>query len=61
MFYTIFRDENIKTIGIYSIFKLAKNAKNRVSDKPGFIDFPEGFSISEEVLDRDGWVEGFIT
>lgn len=53
-------DEDIKIIGIYSSFELAQKAQNRMSDKPGFIDYPDGFSISEDVLDRDGWVDGFV-
>ena len=54
-------DEDVKMIGIYSSAELAEQAKERVQDKTGFVDFPEGFSIIEEVLDRDGWVDGFIT
>jgi hypothetical protein len=28
---------------------------------PGFRDCPEGFQIFDNVLDRDGWTEGFIS
>ncbi|WP_206082673.1 MULTISPECIES: hypothetical protein [Providencia] len=50
----------MKIIGIYSSFELAQKAQDKVSNQPGFIDYPDGFSISEEVLDRDGWVDGFV-
>ena len=33
----------------------------RTKNKPGFIDFPDGFQILEDVLNRDSWVEGFVT
>ncbi|WP_140919022.1 hypothetical protein [Limnobaculum xujianqingii] len=54
-------DEDVKLIGIYSSYELAQMAQMRVCNKPGFIDFPEGFSIYDAVLDRDGWVDGFVT
>ncbi|EMT6578121.1 MULTISPECIES: DUF7336 domain-containing protein [Providencia] len=54
------KDEDMKIIGIYSSFELAQKAQDKVSNQPGFIDYPDGFSISEEVLDRDGWVDGFV-
>lgn len=54
-------DEDVKMIGIYSSAELAEQAKERGQDKPGFVDFPEGFSIFPCKLNRDGWVDGFIT
>ncbi|OCG41473.1 hypothetical protein A9G29_07200 [Gilliamella sp. Fer2-1] len=51
--------ENKKRIGTYSSYKLAKEAKNRVKDLPGFIDYPDGFYISEYVIDKDYWADGF--
>ncbi|WP_140919021.1 hypothetical protein [Limnobaculum xujianqingii] len=53
-------DEDIKLIGIYSSYELAGITQQRVHDKPGFVDYPEGFSIVEQTVDRDDWVEGFI-
>ncbi|PHI30905.1 hypothetical protein [Budvicia aquatica] len=53
-------DEDIKLIGIYTSYELAKSAQMRVQDKPGFIDYPDGFSIIENPLDCDGWVDGFV-
>lgn len=52
--------EDSKLIGIYSSHELAEEAKERVKNKPGFIDFPDEFSIFPHELNRDGWVDGFI-
>lgn len=54
-------DEEVKVIGIYSSRKKAKLAKERMKKKIGFIDFPDDFQIVEDVLNRDGWVDGFVT
>lgn len=54
-------DEVAKIIGIYSSYKNAELAMERTKNKPGFIDFPDGFQILEDVLNRDNWVEGFVT
>lgn len=53
-------DEDAKLIGIYTSYELAEEAIERVKDKPGFIDFPEEFSIFSHELNRDGWVDGFV-
>lgn len=53
-------DEDIKGIGTYSSYELAQEAKNRVKDQPGFIDFPDGFYIDEYIVDKDYWVDGFV-
>jgi homoserine kinase type II len=48
-------------IGIYATDADARSAQARVSDKPGFVDYPEGFLIAEHAVGKDGWEEGFIT
>lgn len=53
--------EEVKLIGAYTSEALANGAKQRVFDQPGFRDLPEGFEISEVVLNQDGWVEGYDT
>ena len=53
--------EEIKLIGVYTSYGAAKAAKARVAPMPGFRDHPKGFEISKTRLDRDGWVEGFVT
>jgi hypothetical protein len=52
-------DEDEKLIGIYRTRADAEAAISRLSDKPGFRDWPSGFQIHEYVLGRDGWTEGF--
>jgi hypothetical protein len=47
-------------IGIYETEKDAKAAIVRLTNKPGFADFPSGFQIHSYELGRDGWVDGFI-
>ncbi|MBY0282203.1 MAG: hypothetical protein K2W94_08650 [Alphaproteobacteria bacterium] len=54
-------EEDVKLIGIYTSYEEAEAAKNRVKDKPGFKDYPEDFSIEPQKLNRDSWVEGFIS
>jgi len=48
-------------IGVYASDSDARSAQARVSDKPGFIDCPEGFLIDEYTIGKDHWEEGFIT
>ncbi|NUF49912.1 DUF7336 domain-containing protein [Gilliamella sp. ESL0250] len=54
-------DEDVKLIGIYSSYKQAELAIERLKNKPGFIDYPDDFQIFDSVLNRDGWSEGFVT
>jgi homoserine kinase type II len=54
-------EEDEKLVGIYSSRAQAEAAIERLRDKPGFRDFPDGFHIYEDELDRDGWTEGFLT
>jgi len=50
-----------KLIGIYSAEEKAKEAIERLKAKPGFRDYPDGFEIHDDVVDRDSWTEGFIS
>jgi hypothetical protein len=63
--------EQVKVIGVYRTREDALAAVARLRDKPGFMDHPhlvdpdvdsneEGFYISDMVLGRDAWVDGFI-
>jgi hypothetical protein len=54
-------EEEVKQIGVYSSRERAEEALQRVKPKPGFRDHVEGFHISEVTVDRDSWVEGFIS
>ena len=53
--------EDDKKIGTFGSYQLAEEVINRIKDKPGFIDFPNDFQIVQSVLNREGWVDGFIT
>jgi homoserine kinase type II len=48
-------------IGIYASDGDARSAQARVSDKPGFVDCPEGFLIVEYTVGKDSWEEGYET
>jgi len=54
-------EDDVKAIGIYSTEENAKEAIHRLSIQPGFRDFLEGFEVFCITLDKDDWVEGFIT
>lgn len=53
------KDEDVKTIGIYSTEQHAGSAVERVREKPSFRE-PDGeFNIGPYVLDQDYWADGF--
>lgn len=47
-------------IGVYSSKQEASAAIERMKDKPGFGDFPQGFEVCPYTLDHDHWTEGFV-
>jgi homoserine kinase type II len=47
-------------IGVYDSEADAKAAIDRLKNKPGFIDFQEGFQIHRRELGQDSWTEGFV-
>ena len=64
--------EDIKLIGVYSSSKTAQAAIERVRGQPGFREHPQiidpvtdddesGFYIEQYELDKDHWLEGFVT
>jgi hypothetical protein len=53
--------EDVKLIGVYTSEELAQAALERVRNQPGFQERPDGFVISEVRLDKDSWLEGYIT
>lgn len=55
------RDADVKLIGIYRGRDSAEQARDRLRGRPGFIDHPDGFEISEYGLDQDHWTEGFAS
>ena len=52
--------DDVKLIGVYRTELDAQAALERVKDKPGFKELPEGFEIVEYRLNRDGWTEGYV-
>jgi hypothetical protein len=47
-------------IGVYDSETAAKAAIDRLKNKPGFVDFPEGFQIHLRELGQDSWTQGFV-
>lgn len=54
-------DEDAKLVGCYSSRGLAETAIRRLSRKPGFVRYPEGFLISRYAFNEDHWTAGFKT
>ena len=52
-------EENEKFIGVYSSEELAREAVERLRDKPGFRDYPERWQVENCILDQDHWTDGF--
>jgi hypothetical protein len=53
-------NEDEKLIGVYATNADAVAAKERLRQKPGFLDTPEGFEIHEYQLNQDHWTEGYV-
>jgi hypothetical protein len=65
-------EEDVKLIGVYRSLESARAAVGRLQSQPGFRDHPgivdppndegkQGFHIGEYPLDKDYWVEGYVT
>jgi hypothetical protein len=50
-----------KLIGVFQTEEDAKAAIERLSDKPGFTIFPDGFQVDPYELNRVHWTDGFVT
>ncbi len=46
-------------IGVYQSEADAKAAIGRLRNKPGFIAYPEGFTVHPQEVGKDGWEEGY--
>jgi hypothetical protein len=55
------REDTELHIGVYETEDDAKAASEGLRQKPGFCEFPEGFSIYERELGMTSWQYGFIT
>jgi hypothetical protein len=47
-------------IGAYQTEQDAAAAIERLRNKPGFRDFPQGFKAEPYELNKDHWTEGFV-
>lgn len=50
---------HLKIIGIYSSPSQADAAIQRLRIQPGFLDYPDGFTVDAYEFDEDHWAEGF--
>jgi hypothetical protein len=50
-----------KLIGVYESREDAMAAISRLSDKPGFRENVDGFEVTEYLLGKDHWTEGYIS
>ena len=55
------RGDHVKTIGVYDSQSKAQAAVAKVDRCPGFVKYPDGFSISKYPLNKGHWLEGFET
>jgi hypothetical protein len=51
----------VEVIGVYSSRDKAQSAAVRSSRVPGFLVAPDGFHIDEYTIDKDHWVEGYLS
>ena len=51
--------DNGEILGIYESEADARKAIAELSSKPGFVDFPNGFTIGQYKINDDHWTEGF--
>ncbi len=54
-------EEDVKLIGVYSTRDEAEHAVDRARVLPGFCDAPNGFNIERYPVDKDAWIDGYIT
>jgi homoserine kinase type II len=53
--------DRAKYVGVYASVEKAEEAVQRLSSKPGFRNWPQGFEIGEDTLDVGHGEEGFIS
>jgi hypothetical protein len=53
--------DDIKFIGVYSTEKKAQLAVEHAKTLPGFKETPDGFHVEGLLLNRSGWLSGFVT
>ncbi len=55
------QEEDVKFIGVYSSYENAEDAISRLSQQPGFQNSANGFCIDKYELDKDHWIERYVT
>ena len=53
-------DDESMLIGVFRTEQDAKDAITALTDKPGFVDFPDLFEICPYELGKLHWTEGFV-
>ena len=53
--------DDVKLIGVYRSEDDAHEAIARARVLPGFIDYPDGFSLDAYDLGQDHWTHGYVT
>ncbi len=53
-------DDDEILIGVYETSGDAISAKERLKQKPGFVNSPEGLQIIEYEVNQDHWTEGYV-
>lgn len=53
--------EDLKIIGVFSSRAFAEKAVKALTSKPGFKDYPDGFTIDAYKADTVFWGDGFVT
>ncbi|MBM7129975.1 DUF7336 domain-containing protein [Dyella mobilis] len=51
--------ETYKLLGVFSSDASAQSAILKYLRLPGFIDYPDGFEVTEYLIDEAQWIEGF--
>lgn len=54
-------EEDSKLVGVYSSNEKAQKAKKKMKTLPGFKDSPNSFIIDRYELNKEYWIDGFIT
>jgi hypothetical protein len=54
-------DDTAKLLGVYSTRERAETRIASAKLAPGFRRFPEAFTVDEYTVDKDEWIEGFVT
>ena len=53
--------DDVKVIGIYESEEAANLAINQLTELPGFCNHKTGFSITEYLINKNHWTEGFVS